>query len=137
MMAKEPLRRIAFLHSGRGTPVPAEIGGLRRFRAALPPEWQNAFITYSHGLGRETAEFGEALASLNPLIAGNAPLIDGNTLVAATGLDPGPRMGRLKGLLHRIQIEQDLSTAEGVLSMLEELDWKDSDYEEWSALSWP
>jgi hypothetical protein len=46
-------------------------------------------------------------------------------------------MGRLKGLLHRIQIEQDLSTEEGVLSMLDELDWKDSDYEEWSALSWP
>jgi len=137
MMAKEPLRRIAFLHSGRGTPVPTEIGGLRRFRAALPPEWQNAFITYSHGLGLETAEFSMALGSLSPLIAGNAPLVDGNTLAAATGLDPGPRMGRLKGMLHRIQIEQDLSTAERVLSMLDELDWRDSDYEEWPALSWP
>ena len=137
MMAKDPLRRIAFLHGARGTPVPTEISELRRFRAALPPEWQKAFIAYSHGLGQGTAEFGVALDSLSPLIAGNAPLVDGNTLVAATGLDPGPRMGRLKGLLHRIQIEQDLSTAEGVLSMLDELDWKDSDYEEWPALSWP
>ena len=117
--------------------MPTEIGELRRFRAALPLEWQNAFIAYSQGLGRETAEFVEALASLSPLIVGNSPLIDGNTLAAATGLNPGPRRGRLKGLLHRIQIEQDLSTAEGVLSMLDELDWKDSDYEEWSALSWP
>ena len=137
MMAKDPLRRIAFLHGARGTPVPTEISELRRFRAALPPEWQKAFIAYSHGLGQGTAEFGVALDSLSPLIAGNAPLVDGNTLVAATGLDPGPRLGRLKGLLHRIQIEQDLSTAEGVLSMLDELDWKDSDYEEWPALSWP
>ena len=137
MMAKEPLRQVAFLHGARDTPVPNEIGELRRFRAALPPDWQNAFIAYSQGLGRETSEFVGALASLSPLIAGNAPLIDGNTLIAATGLDPGPRMGRLKGLLHRIQIERDLSTAERVLSLLDELDWRDSDYEEWSALSWP
>ena len=137
LMAKEPLRQVAFLHGARNTPVPTEIGGLRRFRAALPTDWQNAFITYSQGLGRETSEFVEALTSLSPLIAGNAPLIDGNTLIAATGLDPGPRMGRLKGQLHRIQIERDLSTAEMVLSLLDELDWRDSDYEEWSALSWP
>ncbi|MFL2532626.1 MAG: hypothetical protein CND01_01515 [Marine Group II euryarchaeote MED-G34] len=137
MMAKEPLRQVAFLHGARDTPVPNEIGELRRFRAALPPDWQNAFIAYSQGLGRETSEFVGALASLSPLIAGNAPLIDGNTLIAATGLDPGPRMGRLKGLLHRIQIERDLPTAERVLSLLDELDWRDSDYEEWSALSWP
>ena len=137
MMAKGPLRQVAFLHDAKNTPVTTEIGGLRRFRAALPLEWQNAFIAYSHGLGKETTEFVEALASLSPLIAGNAPLIDGNTLVAATGLDPGPRMGRLKGLLHRIQVERDLPTAERVLSLLDELDWRDSDHEEWPALSWP
>ena len=137
MMAKEPLRQVAFLHSARDVPLPTEISGLRRFRAALPSEWQNAFIAYSHGLGRETAEFREALASLSPLIAGNAPLINGNTLAAATGLDPGPRMGRLKGLLHRIQVERDLPTAERVLSLLDDLDWRDSDHEEWTALSWP
>ena len=137
MMAKGPLRQVAFLHDAKNTPVTTEIGGLRRFRAALPPEWQDAFIAYSHGLGRETSEFVEALASLSPLIVGNAPLIDGNTLAAATGLNPGPRMGRLKGLLHRIQIERDLPTAERVLSLLDDLDWIDSDYEEWPALSWP
>ena len=137
MMAKGPLRQVAFLHDAKNTPVTTEIGGLRRFRAALPLEWQNAFIAYSHGLGKETTEFVEALATLSPLIAGNAPLIDGNTLVAATGLDPGPRMGRLKGLLHRIQVERDLPTAERVLSLLDELDWRDSDHEEWTALSWP
>jgi len=137
MMGKEPMRQVAFLHGTRTVPVPTEIGGLRRFRAALPLEWQSAFIAYSLGLGHEVSEFVEALASLSPLKAGNAPLIDGNTLAAATGLDPGPRLGRLKGLLHRIQIERDMSTAERVLSLLDELDWRDSDFEEWLALSWP
>jgi tRNA nucleotidyltransferase (CCA-adding enzyme) len=137
MMGKEPLRQVAFLHGTRNVSVSTEIGGLRRFRAALPPKWQSAFIAYSLGLGQEASEFAEALASLSPLKAGNAPLIDGNTLAAATGLDPGPRLGRLKGLLHRIQIERDLSTEERTLSLLDELDWRDSDFEEWLALSWP
>ena len=137
MMAKEPLRRVAFLHDARNASVSTEISGLRRFRAALPEEWQSAFVVYSRGLGRDVVEFAEALASLRPLRVGNAPLIDGNTLAAATGLDPGPKMGRLKGRLHRIQIERDLSSEDEVLSVLDELDWRGSDYEEWSALSWP
>ena len=137
MMAKEPLRRVAFLHDARNASVSTEISGLRRFRAALPEEWQSAFVVYSRGLGRDVFEFAEALASLSPLRVGNAPLIDGNMLAAATGLDPGPRMGRLKGRLHRIQIERDLSSEDEVLSVLDELDWRGSDYEEWPALSWP
>ena len=137
MMAKEPLRRVAFLHDARNASVSTEISGLRRFRAALPEEWQSAFVVYSRGLGRDVVEFAEALASLSPLRVGNAPLIDGNTLAAATGLDPGPKMGRLKGRLHRIQIERDLSSEDEVISVLDELDWRGSDYEEWPALSWP
>ena len=137
MMAKEPLRQIAFLHDARNVSVSTEISGLRRFRAALPEEWQSAFVAYSQGLGRDVAEFAGALTSLSPLIVGNAPLIDGNTLVAVTGLEPGPRMGRLKGWLHRIQIERDLSSETEVLSVLDELDWRGSDYEGWPALSWP
>tara|TARA_B100001245_G_scaffold117498_1_gene86324 strand:- start:285 stop:1151 length:867 start_codon:yes stop_codon:yes gene_type:complete len=137
MMAKEPLRQVAFLHNARNASVSTEISGLRRFRAALPEEWQSAFVVYSRGLGRDVVEFAEALASLSPLRVGNAPLIDGNTLATATGLDPGPRMGRLKGRLHRIQIERDLSSEDEVLSVLDELDWRGSNYEEWSALSWP
>ena len=137
MMAKGPLRQIAFLHGARNTPVPTEIGGLRRFRAALPEEWQSAFVAYSQGLGRDVTEFAEALASLSTLKVGNAPLIDGNTLAAVTGLEPGPRLGRLKGWLHRIQIERDLSSEAEVLSVLDELNWRGSDYEGWPALSWP
>jgi len=137
VLAKQQLRLVSFLHDARGAPLSNEIGGLRRFRAALPAEWQIAFTAYSLGLGKDTEEFSGALETLSPLIAGIAPLVDGTALVEATGLEPGPRMGRLKGLLHRIQVERDLSTSGEVLSVLDELDWKDSDYEDWSALGWP
>ena len=137
VLAKQQLRLVAFLHDARGASLSTEVGGLRRFRAALPAEWRSAFTAYSQGLGRDTEEFSNALEALSPLIAGNAPLVDGTALVEATGLEPGPRMGRLKGLLHRIQVERDLSTSAEVLSVLDELDWRDSDYEGWPALGWP
>ena len=94
-------------------------------------------MPYSEGLGRDVGEFRSALSSLDALRAGNRPLVDGNMLVDATGLEPGPRMGRLKGWLHRVQVERDLSSSDEVLSLLRELDWNDSDHEEWPALSWP
>ena len=137
VLPKRQMRLVSFLHDARGASLSTEAGGLRRFRAALPTGWQSAFTVYSMGLGRDTEEFSGSLETLSPLIAGNAPLVDGTALVEATGLEPGPRMGRLKGLLHRIQVERDLSTSGEVLSVLDELDWKDSDYEGWPALGWP
>jgi len=137
VLAKQQLRLISFLHNARDASLNTEVGGLRRFRAALPAEWQSAFTAYSLGLSKDTEEFSSALETLSPLIAGNAPLVDGTALVEATGLEPGPRMGRLKGLLHRIQVERDLATSGEVLSVLDELDWRGSDYEAWPALGWP
>ena len=137
VLAKQQMRLMAFLHDARDASLSTEVGGLRRFRAALPAEWRSAFTAYSLGRGRDTEAFSSALETLSPLIAGNAPLVNGTARVEATGLEPGPRMGRLKGLLHRIQVERDLSTSEEVLSVLDELDWRDSDYESWPALGWP
>ena len=137
VLAKQQMRLMAFLHDVRDASLSTEVGGLRRFRAALPAEWRSAFTAYSLGRGRDTEEFSSALETLSPLIAGNAPLVNGTALVEATGLEPGPRMGRLKGLLHRIQVERDLSTSGEVLSVLDEMDWRDSDYESWPALGWP
>ena len=137
VLAKDPLRAISFLHDSASASLLAEIGSLRRFKAALPEIWQEFFISYSEGLGRDVDDFRSALSSLDALRAGNKPLVDGNMLADATGLEPGPRMGRLKGWLHRVQVERDLSSSDEVLSLLRELDWSDSDHEEWSALSWP
>ena len=137
VLAKEPLSAISFLHDAASASLLAEIGSLRRFKAALPEVWQGFFISYSEGLGRDVEGFRDALSSLDALRAGNGPLVDGNMLVEATGLEPGPRMGRLKGWLHRVQVERDLSSDDEVLSLLRELDWNDSDHDEWPALSWP
>ena len=137
VLAKEPLSAISFLHDAASASLLAEIGSLRRFKAALPEVWQGFFISYSEGLGRDVEGFRDALSSLDALRAGNGPLVDGNMLMEATGLEPGPRMGRLKGWLHRVQVERDLSSDDEVLSLLRELDWNDSDHEEWPALSWP
>ena len=71
------------------------------------------------------------------LRAGNSPLVDGNVLSQVTGLAPGPRLGRLKGMLHRIQVERDLNDKDEVIGVLEEVDWKQSDDEKWPTLGWP
>ena len=136
-MSTDDLREISFLHSSRDAPIPSEIPEMRVFRAALPKLRQSRFIRYCEGLGRDISEFEKSLSELAPLRAGNSPLVDGNVLSQVTGLEPGPRMGRLKGVLHRIQVERDLSEKDEVLELLEELDWQESKHDSWYGLGWP
>jgi len=49
----------------------------------------------------------------------------------------GRRLGRLKEWLFRIQIEQDLTTTEEVLALLDILDWVATDPESWPDSDWP
>ena len=136
-MSTDELREIAFLHGARGVHLPSTIPEMRVFRAYLPELRQTRIINYYAGLGRDVSQFERLIAELSPLKAGNAPLVDGNTLSEVTGLEPGPRMGRLKGLLHRIQVERDLADQNDVLALLDELGWKDSEHEDWPTLGWP
>tara|TARA_Y100001970_G_C14172665_1_gene825047 strand:- start:553 stop:1782 length:1230 start_codon:yes stop_codon:yes gene_type:complete len=136
-LSKDDLREISFLHDSRDALLPSKISEMRVFRAALPDLRQNRFILYSEGLGRDVDLLKRSLSELAPLRSGNSPIVDGNTLSRVTGLEPGPRMGRLKGMLHRIQVENDLFDKDEVLGLLEELDWKNSDYTGWPSLSWP
>ena len=136
-MSTDDLREITFLHNSRDAPIPSEISEMRVFRAALPNLRQTRFIRYCEGLGRDIGGFDSSLSELAPLRAGNSPIIDGNVLSEATGLEPGPKMGRLKGMLHRIQVERDLNDSDEVLALLEELDWMESEHENWPALGWP
>lgn len=78
-----------------------------------------------------------SLINLPPLKAGKKPLIDGNILRSLTGLEPGAKLGKLKGLLHREQIEQDIGNIEDVLDLLKYIDWENSNYEEWGHMCWP
>ena len=136
-MSNDDLREIAFLHNARDAPIPSEISEMRVFRAALPVLRQTRFIRYCEGLGRDIGGFDSSLSELAPLRAGNSPIVDGNVLSEATGLEPGSKMGRLKGMLHRIQIERDLNDCDEVLALLEELDWMESEHENWPVLGWP
>ena len=110
---------------------------MRVFREALPKIRQTRFIRYCEGLGRDIGGFESSLSELAPLRAGNSPIVDGNALSEATGLEPGPRMGRLKGMLHRIQVERDIDDKNQILALLRELDWMESEHQNWPALSWP
>ncbi|MEC7681282.1 MAG: hypothetical protein VYA23_00975, partial [Candidatus Thermoplasmatota archaeon] len=64
-------------------------------------------------------------------------IISGDRLAKVTGLVPGPRLGKLKGWLHRKQIEGALRTDADLIALLSELDWKQSNHEDWDVLQWP
>ena len=128
---------VGFLHNCRGVELANDPGSVRRFRAALPGERQIDLLAYITGLGRDVSDFVETLNSTGALIAGNAPLVDGNLLSSETGLDAGVRLGRLKAWLHRRQIEEDIGEKAEILSMLEEIHWEEGDPEKWPILSWP
>ena len=128
---------ISFLHDTKNVDFDLSPGSVRRFRTFLPEYLQRELLFYSEGLGKNAMEMEDAINSLPENSAGNSPLIDGNILSEVTGLEPGRRLGKLKGWLHRRQIEEDLSSSEQVLELLEEIDWKEEDPEKWKNLSWP
>ena len=109
----------------------------RVFRASLPEYRQRDVLEYLSCMGKEVSQFETILGSLSELRAGNSPLIDGNTLSAKTSLKPGIRLGRLKGWLHRIQIEEDIPEMAQLISRLETMDWEEGEPESWPFLSWP
>ena len=87
--------------------------------------------------GQKGEEFLEASSKLEPLNAGNKPLINGEELMKVTGLEPGIRLGRLKGWLHRRQIEENFSDADEVISLLKTIDWEAEEPDSWPSLAWP
>ena len=112
-------------------------GELRRFRTYLSDEQKNCFLKYLEGSGFDANNLKSSLINLPPLKAGKEPLIDGNILRSVTGLEPGAKLGKLKGLLHREQIEQDIGNIEEVLDLLKYIDWENSNYEDWGQMCWP
>ena len=128
---------ISFLHDSKSAELDLSPKSIRRFRTFLPEYLQREYLAFYSGLGKDAHEMEDAISSLPPNSIGNSPLVDGILLSEVTGLEPGRRLGRLKGWLHRRQIEDDLTSTEQVLQMLDEIEWKDSDPESWKNLSWP
>lgn len=136
-LTREESANIKFLHECREVEVVANESVARVFRASLPEYRQRDVLEYLSCMGKEVSQFETILGSLSELRAGNSPLIDGNTLSAKTSLKPGIRLGRLKGWLHRIQIEEDIPEMAQLISRLETMDWEEGEPESWPFLSWP
>tara|TARA_B100000929_G_C15481329_1_gene411331 strand:- start:25 stop:1269 length:1245 start_codon:yes stop_codon:yes gene_type:complete len=136
-ISKDDSKSIAFLHDCRNVTLDAHPSSIRRFRVALPTASQEDLVSYSMGIHRDTPEFINAMGSTGPPRAGSAPLVDGNMLSRVTGLEPSKRLGRLKGWLHRRQVEEDLISPEDVLALLDGIEWAEADPDKWPILSWP
>ena len=133
-LSNEEASTIRFLHDLQISDLSHEISSLRRFNAALSDSMKKEVMEYFGDIG---ADFIEASYDVQPNSLGNKPLIDGEKLMQVTGLEAGIRLGRLKGWLHRRQIEENLSEVDEVISMLDTLDWESEDPESWPALAWP
>jgi tRNA nucleotidyltransferase/poly(A) polymerase len=133
-LSNDETRTISFLHDLKSDDLVAENTVLRRYNAALSDQMKDEAVAY---FGSAGVAYAEAAASVPPPRAGNRPIVGGEALMEATGLEAGPRLGRLKGWLHRRQIEDDLATTEDVLSLLESIEWQDGEPESWQALAWP
>jgi len=133
-LSNEEYSTIRFLHDLQSEDLSHEINSFRRFNAALSDSMKKDVMAY---FGQKGEEFLEASSKVEPLNAGNKPLIDGEKLMMFTGLEPGIRLGRLKGWLHRRQIEENLSDADEVISLLKTIDWKSEEPGSWPSLAWP
>ena len=64
-------------------------------------------------------------------------LVDGEWIMQRTNLKPGVRLGRLKEWIHRIQIEQNISTLEDMERALCTIPWQHGEEDEWPRVLWP
>ena len=133
-LSNEEFSTIQFLHDLQIEDLSHEINSFRRFNAALSDSMKKDVMAY---FGQKGEEFLEASSKLEPLNAGNKPLINGEKLMKVTGLEPGIRLGRLKGWLHRRQIEENLSDDDEVISLLKTIDWESEEPDSWPSLAWP
>ena len=125
---------IQFLHDLKLTDLRLEITSLRRFNSALSSSMKDEVMQY---FGEQAIEFINAASQIEPVSRGNKPMVDGEYLMQITGLEPGVRLGRLKGWLHRRQIEEDLRSTGEIISLLDTLDWENGEPTSWPSLSWP
>ncbi len=137
-LSRKEASTLVLLHGLRDLELDASIESVRRFMASHPDRsTRRMILDYLSGTGVETGQFEACYQSTEELRAGNSPLIDGNLLSSLTGIEPGRKLGRLKDWLHRIQVEGDIENRASVISMLDEIHWEDSEFEDWPVLSWP
>ena len=82
------------------------------------------------GASRGWTDAQDLVASTPPARV-HEPLLDGHSIMQATGVPHGPHLGGLKAWLHYLQVERDLSRQEDMMNLLCRLPWEHHD------LSWP
>lgn len=137
VLSNNDLLEISLMHDCRYLSLDVTIESARRFHAVVPSRRKRLIMDYLEKIGIETGAFEALLRSINSRDLIIDPIVKGERLAFVTGLPPGPRLGRLKGWLHRRQIEDASESEEDVLHFLSQIDWESSDYRVWEALSWP
>lgn len=114
-----------------------DITQLRVYRAVLG-DGLDTQLACEFALGTEEVENVQtALNQLPENKANDIPLADGHWIANNTDVQPGIRLGRLKDYLHRLQVENDVSSLDELKLMLNDIDLQDSDPSNWPQLRWP
>ncbi|MDP6870977.1 MAG: CCA tRNA nucleotidyltransferase [Candidatus Thalassarchaeaceae archaeon] len=137
MLSNSILDEVGFLHECKEESLETNASYLRRFAIALPEMRKKNVLDYLGTLGQDVVIFSKALKEVGEPRYGASPIVDGNELSRETGLPPGPRLGMLKGWLYRRQVEDDLTTFDEVISLLDNLNWENSEPTDWGKLEWP
>ena len=122
VLSKNDLLEISMMHECRYLSLDETIESARRFHAAVPDRRKKLIIDYLGKIGIETEEFEKLFRSINPGDLILDPIVKGGKISLCDWPPPGPRLGRLKGWLHRRQVEEASRTEEDVL-FLSEIDW--------------
>jgi hypothetical protein len=137
-MPKSVINRVSNLRDSMGNlPDKNDAKQLRIYRAVLGAGLDTQLACE---LAIDTEDAGNVQAALNQLPENDAKdvaLADGHWIADNTGIQPGIRLGRLKDYLHRLQVENDVSSLDELQSMLNDIDWENDDPSVWPRLQWP
>jgi len=137
VLSNSVLEEVGFLHDCKEEKLEINAPYIRRFAAALPDRRKKNILDYLGTLGQDTVTFSKAMGEVGNLRFGASPIVDGNELSRKTGLVPGPRLGMLKGWLYRRQVEDDLTTFDEVIGLLDDFNWENSEPADWGKMEWP
>ena len=114
------------MHGCRNIELDCSIESLRRFKVVVPETRREMIMEYLEKSGVDLFDFREAMEQADNEELIIPPIINGDRLAEVTGLVPGPRLGKLKGWLHRKQIEGALRTDADLIALLSEINWKNN-----------
>jgi len=148
--SNELQRTMAVFHEHLGHLPVNDTAALRVFNHALTTQAEAHLLTLEclseHDIRLHTglqldsaavAEVKKHWQTITPRSEPVACLVDGHWLMARTNIGQGMRLGRLKQWLHRLQIEQDVTSVGGMESLLIRTPYEHGSVEDWPTPSFP